>query len=76
MVWSVHEVAVAVFSREGQSQQETADKLGVDQKTVSNDLAGDVRNFPNVPPATRTNSRGQECPTTPLPAHQRTSPRH
>lgn len=53
---------VAAMRGIGQTQQEVAGKLGVDQKTVSNDLN---RNFPNESePPTITNSRGQSRPAT------------
>ena len=55
---------VLSFRKAGQTQQEIARKLNVDQKTVSNDLAKVNRNFPNEVPETVTNSRGQERPAT------------
>ena len=46
-----------MFQMENQTQQQVADKLGVTQRTVSNDLN---RNFSNEEsPSTITNSRGQ-----------------
>ena len=63
---------VLSFRKAGQTQQEIARKLNVDQKTVSNDLAKVNRNFPNEVPETVTNSRGQERPATyrkPEPPH-------
>jgi hypothetical protein len=61
-------VLVPKLRQQGMSQQQIADTLGVDQKTVSNDLN---RNIPNEDqPTTIVNSRGQERPAT----YQRTTP--
>lgn len=54
---------VAELRQIGQTQQEIADKLGVSQQSVSNDLREVNTNFGNQP-ASITNSRGQERPST------------
>lgn len=55
---------VARLREEGLSQKQIGETLGVDQKTVSND----VRNIPNVTPV-RTDSLGRQQPTSkPRPA--------
>lgn len=51
---------VARLRRTGLSQQQIGDTLGVAQRTVS----GDLNSNPANQPATITNSRGQERPTT------------
>lgn len=56
---SVRGRVVESFRRAGLTQQEIADKLGVNHATVSRDLAN-----ANSAPATITNSRGQSRPTT------------
>lgn len=66
---------VASFRKAGQTQQQIADKLNVARTTVLNDLRDvNVKND-NEPPATVTNSRGQERPATyarPAPANVNT----
>lgn len=56
---SVRGRVVESFRRAGLTQQEIADRLGVNHATVSRDLAN-----ANSAPATITNSRGQSRPTT------------
>jgi transcriptional regulator with XRE-family HTH domain len=54
---------VAALRREGLSQQQTADTLGVTQRQISSDEKG-IRSSSNTLPPTRTDATGRERPTT------------